>query len=126
MGNKITPQALRRLQHLRTLQIAADQSEAIDPPGLSPGPGGPVIVALMCPAPDSLSGSRIEVEGMVARIIAAHQKTAGLAGMKLSRAAVRRISGLLRSPEQQRQIEQAVNNNPPAIHRIAFRPPGLN
>ncbi len=110
MGNKEIKQLLEQLPRSLVMQIAVGKRSSIDTPSLSTSPGRSVAVSLCRHAPQWLASLLVEEIGMVGGVVGTHHQRQG--GMQVGNCdiGIVGIARLFRCPEQQRQVQQAVDD----------------
>ena len=117
---------LCNIQKVRLCHIPGIQCKAIHRPCLTPGPAAGIAVALMGGAPQRLAGMHIHEISVVGGCIRSHQIPHSVAQVVFGGFGIPLHAGLLRSPEQQRQIQVAVDDHTSLLGRVIQRTPRLH
>ena len=117
---------LCNIQKIRLGHIPGVQRKAIHRPCLSPCPAADIAVALMGGAPQRPAGVHIHEISMVGGRIRSHQILHRVVQMIFSGFGIPLHAGLLRSPEQQRQVQVAVDDHASLLGRVIQRTPRLH
>ncbi|MNE55571.1 hypothetical protein D3C80_1504180 [compost metagenome] len=125
MLQEVAGQPPRGFEETLLPRIAVSQREAVDAPGLAPRPGRSVLEALRGSAADGISVLLVKVKGVVGGVVPPHQEPAAFVGMNSGALGIAAVSGLFSCPVEQREVHQAVDDNPPAVVGVTFRPPRL-
>ena len=93
-------------------QIMIAEGDPVDPPGLPPGPGRIVPVALMGHAVSRLPRLHIDKICMIGRIVLSQDTLHGSPDMILGHLCIALLAGHLTGPVENGQIQQAVDDQP--------------